>query len=103
MSCTDFSSYGEFLRAGQFFDAVYCPFGDLLGGAVFALLFFGVIALALYVYTDSVAVPVVVTILIGSVVVVQLPPEAVNITGIMLVLGIVGAGYLIVRTFETTR
>lgn len=97
MPCSDYSNYYEFLVEGQIFDAIYCPFGDVLGGALFALIFFGGIILATYVYSDSVALPLSLTVILGSVVVVQLPSAAVQLIAATLLLGLTASGYILIQ------
>jgi hypothetical protein len=96
MACGDYGAYQEFWINGQFFDAVFCPFGDVLGGVGFALFVFGAIGLSLYIYSGSVVMPLVLTLILGSVVVTQLPSIAAQLVGAVVLLGIAIAGYLIV-------
>ena len=104
MACGDYATYAEFIREGQMFDALYCPFGDQLGGTLFALMVFGAIGMSLYIYSGSVVLPLVLFLIVGSVIIVQLPSAAVQLVGIVILLGITGIGYLMVqRTRRTVR
>lgn len=97
MACGDYTEYWEFLTNGQFFDAIYCPYGDLLGGVVLALLFFAPSAMALYIYSGSIILPFVLFLILGSVVIVQLPGAATTIVGAvaLLVIAIVGTAMIL--------
>lgn len=96
MACGDFNSYWKFLVEGQMFDAIYCPYGDLLGGTVFALLFFAPISMALYIYSGSIILPFVLAVILGAVIVVQLPGAAVSLAAALALLVIILAGTAIV-------
>lgn len=100
MACTDYTAYWEFWRHGQFFDAVSCPFVEALGGPLFAMLVFGPALLGMYIYSGSIILPLVLTLILGSVVVVQLPSVALQLFGIVILLSIAGAGYLLVQRSE---
>lgn len=100
MACGDFATYKEFWYAGQFFDAVYCPFGDQLGGLLFGLLVFGAIGLSLYIASGSATVPLVLGVILATVIFVEVPAGAVQIAAIAIVLMLGIAGYLIVQRLE---
>lgn len=100
MACSDFSVYKEFWYAGQFFDAVYCPFGDQLGGLLFGLLVFGAIGLSLYIVSGGATVPLTLAVILSTVIFVELPASAVQVGAIAIVLGIGIAGYLMVQRLE---
>jgi hypothetical protein len=88
MSCGDFAQYSEFFANGQFIDGIYCPFVDVLGPVAAPLMFFAPIGVGLYLASGSFLLPAIVAILVGSVVIVQAPGIAVNIVGIVLIIGI---------------
>lgn len=103
MSCNDYSSYAEFWTNFQPMDGVICPFADLLGMSVFALFAVGAVGTAFYVYTDSISLPAVLVIIIGSVVLVELPAGAINLT-VLAILGAVSAAvYLFYQRIQDER
>lgn len=97
MACGDYSNYYEFLVEGQIFDAIYCPFGDVMGGALFALIFFGGIIMATYIYSDGVVLPLTMTVILGAVIVTQLPSVAVQLVVAALLLTLAGSAYLLIQ------
>lgn len=87
MPCGDYApGSGEYLDAGQFFDAIYCLFASVIPPVAFNLIVFGAIGLALFIYSDNVGLPVVVAILLGSVIVPQLPSVGMQIAVVALLL-----------------
>lgn len=69
MACTDYSVWWKFMDAMQLRDAVICPYQDTMGMPLFAtLVLLGMINLPMYNRTDTIAVPLVVTIIISGVV-----------------------------------
>lgn len=97
MACRDYDAYYKFLIEGQVFDAIYCPFGDALGGPMFALIFFGGILTATYVYSDGPVLPLTMVIILGSVVVTQLPSVAVQVVVAALLLVVSGLAYTMIQ------
>lgn len=95
MACGDFNTAAEFLRQGQFFDGIYCPYFDVLGIAA-PLLLFGAIGIAIYVHSDSVVLPLTLGLILSGVVVTQLPSVAAQFVGAVVILAIAVAGYLFV-------
>lgn len=100
MPCSDYSEYGDFMTNGQFFDAIYCPFADQMGVALAGLIFFGAIGLSLYIYTDSIAVPLSVAVVVGAAFMTTVPAIAVNIVMIAGLLGITVAGFFLVMRLK---
>jgi hypothetical protein len=100
MACTDYPEYWQFLANFQFFDAIYCPFADLVGPLLFPLLVFGGLGVALYVYSNSLIMPLTLSIILGGVVVVQLPSGPVRLIGIVVLFGVGMAGYMLVQRLE---
>lgn len=97
MACGDYPNYYEFLAEGQIFDAIYCPFGDVMGGALFAFIFFGGIVMATYVYSDGIVLPLTMVVLLGAVIITQLPGVVVQIVVAALLLTIAGSAYLLIQ------
>lgn len=100
MACTDYTSYGDFLVNGQFMDAIICPFSDQLGFLVFSMMVYVAIAASLYIYTGGVTVPLIVSILVGAIVIVNLPSIAVKLAVIVALLVVTIGVYLLVRRAE---
>jgi len=103
MACGDYSAYWRYLINGQLFDALYCPFGDLLGGVTLALLFFSPLAMALYIYSGSIILPFVMFLILGSVVVVQLPGAATTLIGAVALLTIAVVGTAMILKINRVR
>jgi hypothetical protein len=103
MACSDYASWSEFIAQGQFFDALICPFVDSMGVALAGLMVFGTIGLALYIYSGGIELPLVVGIIVGAGVVTQVPAIASQIVGIVLVLGIALAGYVLIMRLNASR
>jgi len=103
MACSDYASWSEFIAQGQFFDALICPFVDSMGVALAGLMVFGTIGLALYIYSGGIELPLVVGIIAGAGVVTQVPAIASQIVGIVLVLGIALAGYVLIMRLNASR
>ena len=68
MACSDYGAYFQFLKNEQFFDAVYCVFADSVGVLLFPLLVWGSMGTALYIFSGSLIMPLVLTIILGGVV-----------------------------------
>jgi hypothetical protein len=100
MACSDYSVYREFWYNGQFLDAAYCPFADLMGPLLVGLLFFGAIGLSLYIASGSATVPLTLAIILAAVVFVEVPAGAVQIGAIAVILVLGVAGYLMVQRLE---
>ena len=96
MACGQYPSLWQYWINGQFFDAVNCPFETGLGPLVWGLMVVGGIGLYLTIVTESLIVPLVLFIIIGSVVVVALPAVGIQLAGIVLLLGLAVAGYFLV-------
>lgn len=90
MACTDFNDPFDFWTAFNGtapFDAIYCPLLDSLGdGALIALFVFGPLMAMYYIHNDSPVVPIVLGVMLGSVIVAELPATVVNLFTVILVL-----------------
>lgn len=100
MACTDYTAYGDFLINGQFLDAIICPYQEQMGFMVFALMVYVAIGGALYIYTESIVIPLAISIFGGAVVITNLPSVAVQTAVIVTVLVIAIGVYLLVRRAE---
>jgi hypothetical protein len=78
---------------GAFFDAIVCPYADVMGVAVFAMAVYGALGIALYIYSGNAVLPLVLTLILGGVVVTQLPGPAVQLVGVVALLLIAAGGY----------
>lgn len=68
MACSDYN--GDFLEAllsEEFRDAVLCPYQEAMGGPLFALVIYSSILSHIYIRTESVLIPVVLSILTGGI------------------------------------
>ena len=101
MACGDFTQWIDYLSHGQPFDYVFCQYEAVLGGTVFALFVFGTILLGYRIQGGSIVVPLVLVVMLGAVIVVQLPGIAVNALVVMFMLGTpLAVIYLIMRIRE---
>lgn len=100
MACTDYDTYWEFMINWQFYDAIYCLYGDHVGYLLFPFLVYGALATSLYIYAGSLIMPLVLTIILGGVVVVQLPPGPIRFIAVIVLFGVALAGYLLVQRIE---
>lgn len=90
-------SLADALISGQFWDAVVCTFSEPMGGVViFGLFVWGGVGAALYLFSGSAIIPLSLTLILGSVVVTQLPGPAVQLVGVLGLLVIAGALYYLV-------
>lgn len=68
------------------FDLVYCTYALQIGGSVFATFVFGILAVMFYERDQSLGVPIVLSIMWGSVIMAQLPGVAVQIAVAVVIL-----------------
>ena len=100
MACSDYDTYLEFMQNEQFFEAVYCVFGDSVGVLLFPLLVWGAMGSALYIFSGSLIMPLVLTIILGGVLVIQLPAGPVQFVAAVVLFGIALGGYALVRRLD---
>jgi hypothetical protein len=100
MACSDYDTYLEFMQNEQFFEAVYCVFGDSVGVLLFPLLVWGAMGSAMYIFSGSLIMPLVLTIILGGVLVVQLPAGPVQFVAAVVLFGIALGGYALVRRLD---
>lgn len=107
MPCGDYGSELSDLTTalvdGKFFDAITCAYANEMGGALFALMVFGALAISLNTYSGSVIVPVVLVIIMGSVILVTLPSSAVQLAGIVILLTVTVGGYMMLLYVNRRR
>lgn len=89
-------SLADALIAGKFFDAMVCPHSEILGLVVFGLIVYGAVGGSLYLFTGNAVMPLVLTLILGSVVVVNLPGPALQILGVFALLLLAAGGYFLV-------
>jgi hypothetical protein len=88
-------SYTDDLIDGEFFKVFSEVYTDLLGEPIAALIFFGATGTAFFIYQEKAIIPVVMTILIGGVVLAELPSAASRVVIILVLLAITGIVYLL--------
>lgn len=84
----------------EFFRAIRMVFSNNVGDALTALMLFGSIGIALYIFSDDISLPVALTIILGPVFVSQLPAGPVQVVAIAVIIAIMGAGYMASRRFD---
>lgn len=89
---------GDLLVSGEFFQGIVCTFSEPLGLALFAGIVYGAIGLSLYIFSGSAILPLTLTIVLGGVVVVQLPGPMVQFVGVVALLLLAAAGYYLVTS-----
>ncbi len=87
-------------EAGEFLNGIICPYDLQLGPLVFGLLVYGGIMTGIYVRTQSLTLPMAVTVIGGTVAVSQIPSQAVQVMVIAIVLGGTAGLYLFTRRFR---
>lgn len=91
MACSDYSDPLQFLTdftGSHPFDAIYCPYFDVVGGPILALFVFGMLLLMYRIHGDSMIVPLVLVMMLGSIIVVQMPGLGVKVFLIGFMLGV---------------
>lgn len=103
MSCGDFNTYWEFLDNGQFFDAINCPYSDIMGPLVFGLFVYGGLSMALYIYTGNAVMPLILAVILAAVVVSQLPGLVAKIIVFLFIMGLGVLATLVVAKIKGVR
>lgn len=99
MSCGTYPDHPiQYFLDWELLDGVVCYYGDQLGVSVFMLVFFAMTFLGLYQATDSIMLPVVVTVVLAPVVVVLLPALGVQFIVVVMVLMLAIAGFWLYTT-----
>lgn len=104
MSCTDFNTLREFWANGQFFDGVFCAFGGPLApmpGSAFVLVFSAFLGVGLYAFAGAIILPLVLAIILGGVVVAQLPGVVLKLVGMVVLLAIAAGGMILARRIDS--
>jgi len=57
MACGDYGTYWEYIANWQFYDAIYCMYGNEVGFLLFPLLVYGALATGLYIFAGSLIMP----------------------------------------------
>ena len=100
MSCATYDSLIDAWMAGNWVDAIACPYESQIGTLGFGAMVFGGVMTALYIRTQSFVLPLVVTVLIGTVAVSMLPAAYMQVLGMGLLLGLTVAAYLLYRRLQ---
>lgn len=100
MACPPTSNLESALLDGRFIDAIRCVFTNQLGEPVASLLVLGPVAIAFYVYADNPVLPTVVFLITGSLFVTTLPSVALQLAGIVTILGGTFVSYLLLQRGE---
>jgi hypothetical protein len=82
----------------QIMDAMFSVYQDSMGGAVFGLLVWGGTATTLYVRQESIILPLVLTLILGGIVITQVPSPAVALfVVVLLFVGGLGPVFILKR------
>jgi hypothetical protein len=101
--CSAYPELVDFWANGALFDGVRCAFADVMPAAMIALLFIGAPVLALFVNSRRAIVPFVIVALLGGALVTQLPAVAVQGIGIVVLVALVGIGYIMWQRVQSFR
>lgn len=96
-SCSTYDDLLEAWEQGAFFDAILCPYYGQLGEVVFGFLMFSAITMGLYIYSESIILPLSVSIVLASLMAVLVPAAALQFGVVVVVFGIALAGTLFVK------
>lgn len=88
MACSDWADGVEALQYYAFHDAVACFYTENAGTAATGMFTFGAITVALYIRTGGITMPVILTLITGSILLPLLPGAASQIAGIILLFAI---------------
>jgi len=100
--CSAGYSLGDYLFEFRFIDAFACTSSEMAGGfTTVATLVFGGIALSIYIRTGSVALPGILALLTGGVVLSVLAPPALTIATVLIL--VLGAGALAYAYYRFSR
>lgn len=86
---------------GKLMEAVVCPYDMQFGALTFGLFIYGTVMTALYVRTQSVVVPIVVTMVAGTVAISRVPSRAIQILALAMLLGISVAVLWLINRAQT--
>lgn len=96
MSCAQYS--GSLIEAwldGSWQAAVTCPYDASFGALTFGFMIYGGFITAMYVRTGSLVLPMVTTVLGGTIAISRLPSMAQQLAGMTLLLGFTVGAYII--------
>jgi hypothetical protein len=88
-------TFTDDLIDGEFFKVFSEVYTDLLGEPIAAMIFFGATGVAFFIYQERAIIPVVMTILVGGVILAELPAAASRVVIILVLLAIAGIVYLL--------
>lgn len=96
MSCAEYSdSLIQAWLEGSWQAAATCPYDSQIGFLAFGLMIYGSVMTGLYVRTQSLVLPMVVTVMGGTLAVSRLPSAAHQLVGMVLLSGFAVGAYLI--------
>lgn len=87
----------DMLKAGEYWQATTTPYTSLMGEGFFALFGGLVVMTTLYISSEDITLPSVVGLLIGGACIVFLPAAAQAPTYVLLIIGVAGVFYRLLR------
>jgi len=99
-TCTGTPGY-ELLKDFEFIKAVTCTYGNNMGLAVFSLIVYGGIMMSLYVTTDDVRIPAVLTLITGGAALPQVASPALTFATLIILFS--GAGVITLLYYRFSR
>lgn len=100
MPCQDYTSAKDAFLDFALFDAIWCVFVNTTGMWLFSSLIFGGLGVTLYVYTGSMLLVSVLTMIAGAIIVTQLPTQIATMAGIVVLFIVTIGGYIVVEWLD---
>jgi len=104
MACENFTNLGASFANWEFIQGLVCVYAMPIGFEVFGLAIYGAIAGALWITQESSAIPIILTLLVGSAVLAQIIAPGMQFVTLMILGGATMAGlYLLLRVRNLGR
>lgn len=100
MACNPSTTPLEHFLNWEYFDAIWCTFVLPSSTAFVALAVFGPLMIAYYMHGNSLKIPLVLGIILGSVIIVQSPSGMVQLALLALLALLAAGGYLVTQRLE---
>ena len=104
MACENFVDLGQSFNNWEFVQGLVCVYAVPIGFEVLGLAVYGAIAGALWITQESAAIPIILTLLVGSAVLAQIVAPGMQFVTLMILGGATMAGlYLLLRVRKLGR
>lgn len=95
MPCENFTNLGASFANWQFVQGIVCTYAVPIGFEVLGLAVYGAIAGALWITQESAAIPIILTLLVGSAVLAQIVAPGMQFVTLMILGGATVAGLML--------